>query len=101
MTGTVNRMPHMLVHHKVRDFAKWKPMFEQHESTRKGSGSKNSAVFQNAEDPTDVFVLFEWDSAENARKFSQSEDLIKTMEKAGVVGIPHVHMLKEVQRYRN
>ena len=93
-------MPHMLVHHKVRDFGKWKPFFDGHLGTRKASGSKSGAVFQNIEDPTDVFVLFEWDSAENARKFGMSEDLKKTMEQAGVVGVPHIHILKEVQKYQ-
>jgi heme-degrading monooxygenase HmoA len=83
----------MIVHHKVRDFEKWKPFFDQHENMQKISGSKSSQVFQNAEDPNDVFILFEWDSIENARKFSASEDLKKTMEKAGVIGIPHIHFL--------
>jgi hypothetical protein len=89
-------MPYMLVHHKVRDFTQWKPFFDRHESTRKSSGSKSARVFQNPEDPTDVFMLFEWDSVENAKKFGMSEDLKKTMELAGVVGIPHIHFLKEV-----
>jgi heme-degrading monooxygenase HmoA len=91
-------MPHMLVHHKVRDFGKWKPFYDRHEATRKASGLKGSQVFQNVEDPTDVFMLFEWDSTENAKKFSMSEDLKKTMEAAGVVGVPHIHLLKEVQK---
>ena len=91
-------MPHMIVHHKVRDFEKWKTFFDQHEITRKMSGSKNSQVFQNTEDSTDVFILFEWDSIENARKFSASEDVKKTMEKAGVINIPHIHFLNEVQK---
>lgn len=99
ISGTGNRMPYMMVHHRVRDFAKWKPFFERHESTRKASGSKGAQVFQNVEDPTDVFVLFEWDSVENATKFGMSEDLKKTMEQAGVIGVPHIHMLKEVQNY--
>jgi len=88
----------MLVHYKVRDFGKWKPFFDRYESTRKLSGSKSAQVFQNVEDPTDVFILFEWDSVENARKFSMSEDLKKTREQAGVIGIPHTHILKEVQK---
>lgn len=90
-------MQYMMVHHKVRDFGKWKPFFDRHESTRKTSGSKGARVFQNPEDPTDVFMLFEWDSIENAKKFSMSDDLKKTMEQAGVIGIPHIHFLKEVQ----
>jgi heme-degrading monooxygenase HmoA len=94
-------MPSMLVHHKVRDFAKWKPFFERHESTREASGSKSAQVFQNIDDPTDVFILFGWDSVENAKKFSISDDLKKVMEQAGVVGIPHIHFLKEAGKSKN
>jgi heme-degrading monooxygenase HmoA len=88
----------MIVHHKVRDFAQWKPFFDRHESTRKNSGSKSAQVFQNVENPTDVFILLEWDSLENAKKFTTSDDLKKTMEQAGVIGEPHIHFLKEVFR---
>jgi heme-degrading monooxygenase HmoA len=91
-------MVHILTHAKVRDFGKWKPFFDRDESTRKKSGSKGSQVFQNVEDPTDVFILLEWDSVENAKKFSTSEDLKKTMEAAGVLGVPHIHMVKEIQK---
>ena len=91
-------MPYMIVHHKVGDFKKWKTFFDQDENTRKMKGSKSSQVFQNAEDPTDIFILFEWDSIENARKFSASEDLKKTMEQAGVINIPHIHFLNEVEK---
>lgn len=41
-------------------------------------------------------MLFEWDKVENAKKFASSEDLKKTMEQAGVIGIPHIHFLNEV-----
>jgi heme-degrading monooxygenase HmoA len=91
-------MPHMLIHHTVRDFGKWKPFFDGNESTRKAMGSKSAVVFQSADNPTDVFILMEWDSLENAKKFVMSADLKKTMEKAGVMGVPHVHFLKEVQK---
>jgi heme-degrading monooxygenase HmoA len=88
----------MIVHHKVRDFAQWKPVYDGHESTRKASGSKSAQIFQNVEDPTDVFVLFEWDSLEKGKKFAMSDDLKKTMERAGVIGMPHVHFVKEIAR---
>jgi heme-degrading monooxygenase HmoA len=93
-------MPHMMVHHKVRDFAKWKPLFDRDESRRKTSGSKGAQLFQNAEDPTDVFILMGWDSVENAKKFGMSDDTKKVMEQAGVVGVPHIHMLKEVGKFK-
>ena len=68
------------------------------ESSRKALGSKGAQVFQNVEDPADVFILMEWDSVENAKKFGMSGDLKKTMEEAGVVSAPHIHMVKEVQK---
>jgi len=58
-------------------------------------------LFQNVEDPDDVFVLAEWDSVENARTFVSSEDLKKTMEQAGVYGNPHVLLLKKIQEYKS
>ncbi len=91
-------MPTMLVHHQVRDFAKWKPFFDRDEPRRKSSGSKGSRVFQNPENPNDVFILFEWDTLENAKKFGMSEDLKKVMEQAGVTGQPHIHFLHEEQK---
>jgi heme-degrading monooxygenase HmoA len=91
-------MPHMMVHHKVRDFTQWKPFFDRHESTRKAGGSKRAQVFQNIDDPTDVFIVMEWDSLENAKKFAMSDDVKKTMEQAGVIGNPHVHFLEDVSK---
>jgi len=88
-------MPTMLVHHKVSDFMKWKPFFDGHETTRKAAGSMGATVFQNIADPTDVFILMSWDTVENAKKFGASEDLKKVMERAGVIGIPHIHLLTE------
>jgi hypothetical protein len=91
-------MPYLMVHHRVRDLAGWKKVFKDHESTRKERGSKGAQVFLNGEDPTDVFLLFEWDSVENAKKFGKSEDLKRAMERAGVIGIPHIHMLEEIAK---
>jgi heme-degrading monooxygenase HmoA len=91
-------MPHVLVHHKVRNFAQWKPLFDHHESTRKTGGSKGAQVFQNADDSNDIFIIFEWDSMENAKEFFASDDLKKTMEQAGVLEMPHVHFLREVEK---
>jgi heme-degrading monooxygenase HmoA len=93
-------MPHLLIHHKVRDFGKWKPFFDRHQNYRKISGAINTQLFQNVEDPNDVFVLAEWDSDEHARDFASSEDLKKTMEKAGVFGNPHILLLKKIQEYK-
>ncbi|OGO50806.1 MAG: hypothetical protein A2148_03775 [Chloroflexi bacterium RBG_16_68_14] len=91
-------MPYLFVHHKVEDFAKWKPAFDEHAALRQSGGSKGGFVFQNADDPNDVIILMEWDSVESARRFSQSDDLRQAMEHAGVSGPPYIRFLELADR---
>jgi heme-degrading monooxygenase HmoA len=93
-------MPHLLVRHKVKDYAKWKPVFDKHATTRKASGSKGGRLFRNADDPNETVILFEWDNLDKARKFAQSEDLRKVMEEAGVSDKPDVYFLEEVGKVK-
>ena len=91
-------MPYMLVRHKVEDYSKWKPMFDQHGATRKANGSKSAHVFRSADDPNDIVILFEWDNLENARRFTQSQDLREVMQQAGVSGPPDISFLNDADR---
>ena len=91
-------MPYMLVRHKVLDYAKWKPVYDEHAATRKASGSKGAHLFCNADNPNEIVLLFEWDDLIKARKFAQSEDLIKTMQKAGVIDKPDIYFLDKLEQ---
>lgn len=91
-------MAYLLVRHRVKDFAKWKPIFDEHSGTRKTSGSKSSHVFRNSNDPNEIVLLFEWDDIQKARQFAESEDLRRTMEREGVSGKPDVYFLEEIER---
>ena len=51
-------MAYILVRHKVKDYEKWKPAFDEHETTRKDSGSKGGRLFRNTEDPNEIVVIF-------------------------------------------
>jgi heme-degrading monooxygenase HmoA len=89
-------MAQFLVHHKVEDYNKWKPFFDQHSAFRAQNGSKGGKIFRSSNNPNEVFILFEWDSIANAQKFAQSDSLKETMQKAGVQGMPEVHFIEEV-----
>jgi heme-degrading monooxygenase HmoA len=91
-------VPFMLVRHKIEDYAKWKPNYDQHAATRKASGSKKAHLFRNADDPNELIILFEWDDLGKARNFARSEDLIKTMQKAGVIGKPDIYFLEKIEK---
>jgi heme-degrading monooxygenase HmoA len=88
-------MPYLLVRHKVEDYARWRPMYDEHAATRKAGGSTGGRVFRSADNPNEVVILLEWDDLEKARQFAQSEDLRQTMQRAGVVDQPDVYFLNE------
>lgn len=90
-------MAYMIVRHKVADYAKWKPAFDQHGSTRGANGSKGGQLFRNAGDPSEVIAVFEWDDLDKARQFAQSDNLRETMQNAGVADIPDIYFVEKVE----
>lgn len=87
-------MAYLLIEHDVADFDKWKPVYDGHEERRRSAGLKEVLLLRDMEDPKRVVLLFEADDLGKAREFLDSEDLQKTMQKAGVVGIPSFFFLE-------
>ncbi|MDO8588803.1 MAG: cyclase [Armatimonadota bacterium] len=87
-------MPWILVRHKVHDFAKWKPIFDEHAMQREPAGCKGGYVLRSIDDPIEVIILLEWDELQRARDFVASHDLREAMERAGVVDKPDVFFLE-------
>ncbi len=81
---------HVLVRHKVADFAKWKPVYDAHLSVRQKAGLKEEHLFRNADDPNEVLLLFSVEDVDKAKAFTTSDDLRQAMEKAGVSDKPDV-----------
>jgi heme-degrading monooxygenase HmoA len=91
-------MPYILVRHKVEDYAKWRPAYDEHGAARQASGCKGTHVFRNAEDHNEIVMLLEWDDLENARQLIQSEDLREAMQRSGVTDQPDIHFLDDAGR---
>jgi heme-degrading monooxygenase HmoA len=92
-------MIQLLVRHKVKDYSKWKPVFDEHGAKRKAGGSKGGRLFRSGSDPNEVVILFEWEDLAKARQFAESEDLRQAMGRAGVVGKPDLYFLEEVEKF--
>jgi len=91
---------YMLVRHKVNDFNRWMADFENHEISRRMSGSEGSHVFRNAEDANEVLFLIKWETLGEARKFMNdtnqvADDAKQTREDASVTSEPRVYFLEE------
>ena len=92
-------MVQFLVKHRVKDYGKWKPVFDEHGSKRRTSGSRGGRLFKNSKDPNELLILFEWEDQAKALQFAQSDDLRQAMERAGVVGKPEVYFLEEIEKF--
>lgn len=81
---------YVLVRHKINDFEKWKPIYDEHEVVRKTYGIKELQLLRSKDNKNDLTLLFEVNDVKNAKAFLDSDDLRETMKKAGVVTKPEV-----------
>jgi hypothetical protein len=87
-------MMHMLIRHKVADFAKWKPVYDAHASARQSAGLKEEHLLRNADDPNEVILLFSAQDLNKAKAFAASDNLRQAMQEAGVSDKPDVYFLE-------
>jgi len=59
-------MAFILTRIDVGDYERWKPMFDQ-DTPRTRSAAKGHRVLRNTDKPGEVFVMVEFDTAEQAR----------------------------------
>jgi hypothetical protein len=85
---------HVLVRHKVTDFAKWKPVYDQHLPARQKAGLKEVHFLRNIQNPNEVILLFSTEDLEKAKAFAASDDLRQVMQRAGVSDKPDIYFLK-------
>jgi heme-degrading monooxygenase HmoA len=90
-------MPYILVHHKVKEYKKWKPIYDKNTAMRKAGGSQGARLLRSVSNPNEITLLFEWNDVEKARQFTMSEDLKKAMREAGVTSPPDISFLEEIE----
>ncbi|TFW03176.1 cyclase [Oxalobacteraceae bacterium OM1] len=86
---------YMIVRHKVRDFAQWKPGYDAHLPKRNEAGLTEKYVLRDAQDPNEVILMFEAKDLGRAKAFAESTDLRETMQKVGVIDQPDIHFLND------
>jgi heme-degrading monooxygenase HmoA len=81
-------MVYLMFRGKVKDYEKWKPVFDELRPKRKEYGAIGGYLYRMADNPNEVVVLMEWESVEKARKWAMSEYVKKAFEQGGVIGRP-------------
>ena len=77
-----------VVRHKVANFSKWLPSYEEHDSMRRANQLHSYVIGRGVQDSNIVVVAVKVDDMEKAKAFSKDAGLKKAMQKGGVVGTP-------------
>ncbi len=83
-------MVRLFVRHNVGDYEAWRKAYDEFDAQRRPMGVTDDAVFQAIDNPNDVTVWHDFDSADAARAFASSQELKDAMQHAGVQGQPQV-----------
>lgn len=81
-------MVRMFVRHEVADYDAWRKVYDGFD--RGALGVVSDAVYRSLDDPNDVTVVHDFESAESAHAFADANDLESAMRNAGVTSTPTV-----------
>ncbi|MEI8279247.1 MAG: hypothetical protein WCG87_05745 [Bacteroidota bacterium] len=83
-------MATVILNHRVKDYATWRPLFDSDRARRDGAGIKEIAVGEKVGDPGNVYMIWEMADPSVITKMMADPELQKTMEAGGVISIPEV-----------
>ena len=93
-------MASMFIKHRVADYARWKPVFDEHEPLRIEYGTVGHSLHRDADDPNVIIIAFRVNDLNRAKEFAGSDDLRSAMERAGVLGPPEIWFADDVEEKR-
>jgi len=86
-----------MVRHKVKDFDKWLPLYEAHDSARKANGLTELGLGRGLDNSNEVTAVFKTDDLQKAKDFANSPGLKEAMQKSGVTGPPAISYLTVIR----
>lgn len=93
-------MASMFIRHRVADYAKWKPMFDEHEVARIAATLTGHSLHRDSDDPNVIIIALRASDLNRAKQFAASDDLRSTMERAGVEGPPEIWFAEDLEEKR-
>jgi hypothetical protein len=91
-------MVRLFVRINVADYDTWREVYDQFYGERFGMGALGDAAFQLVDDPNDVTVWHDFETAEVAKAFVSSDTLRNAMERAGVQREPQMWFTTQSRR---
>jgi quinol monooxygenase YgiN len=85
------------VRHSVQDYSKWKQVYDQTASFKRGMGWQGWHLYSVNGNANDLLVMEQFDTVEHAQAFLHSPDLRAAMEQAGVSGPPDISIVEDIE----
>jgi len=86
----------MVVIHKVANYAKWQPSYDEHDSIRLANGIHSYVIGRGLKDSNMILVAVKVDDTTKAKAFAKDPGLKKAMQKGGVTGMPSFSLVTMV-----
>jgi hypothetical protein len=83
--------------HTVKDYSKWRPVFDADSVSRKESGMKTLVVAKGLEKKNDIFMAFEIADLQKAKDFSTNPKLKVKLHTAGVISKPAINFFHVIR----
>jgi hypothetical protein len=78
-------MDYMLCRNRVRDFERWKRVFDRQADAHRAAGLRLLHLWRCADHPNQVYFLFEVDDVARARTFVTADDATEAAREAGLI----------------
>jgi len=87
----------LIIEHRVGDYATFEEVFMDDQGRRRREGCLGARVHRVADDPNDVWVVLEFDTAEHARRHAEGLELHEAIKWAtSNVSMPHFVVLEQM-----
>lgn len=84
----------VILTHKVENYQKWKPIYDQDEERRKKAGLKEIICGQKSDEPNNVYMVFETSEPNKAKEMLKDPELKDVMDEAGVITKPEIIVIE-------
>lgn len=87
----------MEISHTVKDYDKWRPLFNTDSTARRASGLEDIVVGRNVDNPNDILIALKASDVQKAKGFGADPRLKEVMTKAGVVSKPDIQFFRVIR----
>lgn len=81
---------HVILKRKLNNYEVWKKVILEMDGLRKQYGSKGAMFYRSAKNPSEVYLIFEWEDSKPFKNYLDLPDVKKAVADTGTIEIIEV-----------